>query len=157
MLYLLLNLHISSLTVGILMLRCIVSLVTYHASIKNLRALHRSYEWNAFVLMRFMHVWPTISIPDVSRSQLFALWSSSLEYMQHIVSLNFSILEWYVEIGRICARHMYNLIMWKVESELILWLWQTLKRRNLRRGNFLLRVNLWESTLKRLKHWILLY
>ena len=43
MLYLLLNLDISSLTVGILSSRCIVSLVTYQGtSIKDLRVFH----WN---------------------------------------------------------------------------------------------------------------
>ena len=43
MLYLLLNLDISSLTVGILRSRCIVSLVTYQgASMKDLRV----FDWN---------------------------------------------------------------------------------------------------------------
>ena len=43
MLYLLLNLDISSLTIGVLRSRCIVSLVTYQgASIKDLRV----FDWN---------------------------------------------------------------------------------------------------------------
>ena len=43
MLYLLLNLHISSLTVGILRLPCIVSLATYQAaSIEDLRVFDRN-------------------------------------------------------------------------------------------------------------------
>ena len=51
MLYLLLNLDISSLTVGILRSRCIVSLVTYEgASIKNLRV----FDWIQQILQQII-------------------------------------------------------------------------------------------------------
>ena len=51
MLYLLLNLDISSLTVGILRSRCIVSLVTYQgASIKNLRV----FDWIQQILQQII-------------------------------------------------------------------------------------------------------
>ena len=51
MLYLLLNLDISSLTVGILRSLCIVSLVTYQgASIKNLRV----FDWIQQILQQII-------------------------------------------------------------------------------------------------------
>ena len=63
MLYLLPNLHISSLTEGILRSRCIVSLVAYQgAFIKNLRVSH----WNRWrismlELLAVPHSWTTVT------------------------------------------------------------------------------------------------